>query len=224
MNKVILLAMSLIFLRPTFGVGKIESINLYSTPEVTQRIQLNVQEVCKEQTLYCQVTKQNIRKRPSTDSEKLGFFTQNAPITAYMQMGEWWLIQYEDQLAYVHADYVGQEQVVIPSYTDRELSILAHIIAGEAQYCEDIEQRYVGSVLLNRVKDPHFPNTIEEVAFQPGQYTCRMDLTPTEANWANAKWLLENGSILPEGVIFQARRPLGPVYLQTRWHYYCFYP
>lgn len=57
MNKVILLAMSLIFLRPTFGVGEIESINLYSTPGVTQRIQLNVQDVCKEQTLYCQVTK-----------------------------------------------------------------------------------------------------------------------------------------------------------------------
>ena len=57
MNKVILLAMSLIFLQPTFGVGEIESINLYSTPEVTQRIQLNVQDVCEEQILYCQVTK-----------------------------------------------------------------------------------------------------------------------------------------------------------------------
>ena len=92
---------------------------------------------------------------------------------------------------------------------------------------QDEEQRYVGSVVLNRVTHPEFPDTIEEVVFEPGQYACvrdgNYDREPTEANWANAKWLLENGSVLPENVIWQSKGKQGKgVYLKTKWHRYCY--
>ena len=61
---------------------------------------------------------------------------------------------------------------------------------------------------LNRVKDSRFPNTFEEVAFQKRQYACTRDgnyyRKPTDRNIVNAKYLLENGSVLPENVVFQA--------------------
>lgn len=79
--------------------------------------------------------------------------------------------------------------------------MLAHVICGEAQNCPDDEQRYIGSVVLNRRNSGRYPGTIKGVVFQPGQYSCTRDgnyyRTPTEANWANARWLLENGSVLP---------------------------
>ena len=112
-------------------------------------------------------------------------------------------------------------------YTEDDLYILAHIISGEAQYCDETEQKYVGSVFLNRVNSSRFPNTFKEVAFQKKQYACTWDgnykKEPTEQNWAVAKWLLENGSDLPANVVFQAQFKQGAgTYIKTKYHYYCY--
>lgn len=118
--------------------------------------------------------------------------------------------------------------VPVRSYTDEDLYILAHVICGEAQSYSDEEQRYVGSVVLNRVNSDRYPNTIKGVVFQKNQYTCTRDgnyyRTPTESNWANAKYLLENGSVLPGNVVYQSGGRQGKgVYLKTAKHYYCYY-
>lgn len=112
-------------------------------------------------------------------------------------------------------------------YSANDLYVLAHVICGEAQGCPDEEQRYVGSVVLNRVKSSNFPDTIENVVFQPGQYACvrdgNYDREPTKANWENARWLLENGSLLPDYVVYQSRGRQGEgEYMRTNWHSYCY--
>ena len=91
----------------------------------------------------------------------------------------------------------------------------------------DEEQLYIGSVILNRRSHGAYPNTIQGVVFQRGQYACTRDgnyyREPTEANWRNAKWLLENGSILPSNVVYQAGFRQGSgIYMQTRYHKYCY--
>lgn len=114
------------------------------------------------------------------------------------------------------------------TYTEEDLYILAHVICGEAQNYSDEEQLYVGSVVLNRVSHGSYPNTIQGVVFQRNQYSCTRDgnyyRTPTERNWANARYLLENGSILPDNVVYQSGGRQGKgVYLRTSRHYYCYY-
>lgn len=116
----------------------------------------------------------------------------------------------------------------VPSYTQEDLEILAHAICGEAQSYPDEEQLYVGSVIINRKNHRAYPNTIKEVVFQKGQYACTWDgnyyRQPTPANYKNAKWLLENGSVLPENVVYQAAfRQGSDVYLKTKYHKYCLY-
>lgn len=113
------------------------------------------------------------------------------------------------------------------AYTEEDLYILAHVICGEAQSYSDEEQLYVGSVVLNRVHSASYPNTIKDVVFQRNQYSCTVDgnyhRTPTERNWANAKFLLENGSVLPGNVVFQSGHRQGKgVYVKTSRHYYCY--
>lgn len=113
------------------------------------------------------------------------------------------------------------------SYTEEELYIMAHVLAGECQSCPDQEQLYVGSVVLNRKNHPSFPNTIRGVVFQKGQYSCIRDgnyyREPTQRNWANARTLLESGSVLPANVIWQSGGRQGKgVYVKTKWHYYCY--
>lgn len=114
----------------------------------------------------------------------------------------------------------------VPIDPSEPLYLLAHLIAGEAQNCDDQEQQFVASVAMNRVTDERFPNTLEEVIYQPGQYTCTVDgnynREPTESNWRNAQFILDNGSQLPENVVWQSNCVQGNgIYVQTQWHIYC---
>lgn len=49
-------------------------------------------------------------------------------------------------------------------YTEEDLLIFARIACGEAQFCDDQEQRIILSVFQNRIKHNKFPNTSIEVA------------------------------------------------------------
>lgn len=57
------------------------------------------------------------------------------------------------------------------SSRDNEAYTLAQCIHGEARGEPYIGQVAVGGVIMNRVRDPQFPNTIAGVIFQPGAFT-----------------------------------------------------
>lgn len=103
------------------------------------------------------------------------------------------------------------------SYDD-DLWYLSHVIQAEAGYCSTEMMEGVGSVVLNRVDDSRFPDTIPEVIEQPGQYSTASYLAsqePTEEALKVAKDLLENGSKFPGDVIYQANFPQGTGTYQT---------
>lgn len=115
----------------------------------------------------------------------------------------------------------------VQCYTEEDLEILAHAICGEAQTYPDEEQLYVGSVIINRKNHGAYPDTIKGVVFQRGQYACTWDgnyyRQPTPENYRNATWLLENGSVLPGNVVYQAVFKQGSgVHLATKYHKYCY--
>lgn len=59
-----------------------------------------------------------------------------------------------------------------PAYSQEDLEMLACIIyqeAGSDACCDDCRRR-VADVVLNRVEDERFPNTMEEVLTQKSQY------------------------------------------------------
>lgn len=111
-----------------------------------------------------------------------------------------------------------------------ELYMLSHLIYAEAgsSTCSDTTRYYVGSVVLNRVKNDWFKeDTIEEVIFADGQYACTWLGTyynePTERCVEIARDLLENGSVLPENVVFQAEFKQGDgVYDYMDNTYFCY--
>ena len=113
-------------------------------------------------------------------------------------------------------------------YTQEDLDLLAHVIYAEAgsDYCTD-EMRYgVGSVVLNRVEDECFPDTLYNVIYQKGQYQCtwdgNIDKTPDERSYRIAQDLLNNGSIFPSDVVYQAEFKQGcGVYSKIQNIYFC---
>ena len=94
------------------------------------------------------------------------------------------------------------------AYSDNDLYVLSHIISAESGNCSEEMMIAVGSTVLNRVADDRFPNDIESVVFQSGQYSPTWNGTyynePTEGAVEVAKMLLEEGSQIPEGVVWQA--------------------
>ena len=98
------------------------------------------------------------------------------------------------------------------AYED-DLYILSHVITGEAEGCSRDMKLSVGSVVLNRVSDERFPDTIAEVVFQPGQYACTLDgnyyREPSQDTIDIAAELLEDGTAIDESVVWQAEFPQG---------------
>lgn len=113
------------------------------------------------------------------------------------------------------------------SYSDYELELLAHLVYGESGAQSDECQIAVASVVLNRVNAREFPNTIERVIYQSGQYACtwdgNFDRTPSKRAYANARYVLEHGSQIPSSVIYQAQFTQGSgVYDVIDGEYFCY--
>lgn len=104
------------------------------------------------------------------------------------------------------------------TYSDEDLYWLSRVVFAEAgcDWFPDWVQRDVASVVLNRVADPRYPDTIKGVIFDPGQYSCvnsgSIYNTPTQKVIDNCKYILENGSTLPVSVIGQSAYAWGPIY------------
>lgn len=108
----------------------------------------------------------------------------------------------------------------VPAYTEQDLELLAMAIYAEAggDACSDETRLMVGNVVLNRVADSRFPDTLAGVLTQKSQYAhfSKNGLTwPKRASqqveahavaraYECAERLLNGERVLPEGVIFQA--------------------
>lgn len=107
-----------------------------------------------------------------------------------------------------------------PTYTEAELEAMAIVIYQEAggDACSDETRLMVGNVVMNRVADERFPDTIEEVLTQKQQYG-RLYWTglvwPERADQAGeahaverayrcAEEVLNGVRLLPDDVIWQA--------------------
>ena len=103
----------------------------------------------------------------------------------------------------------AMERDAAPAYTQEDLDLLARVIYAEVgcSWIPDWVQRMVGSVVLNRVASDYYPDTIREVVYQPGQYAPTWDGSihkiPDARAVANARYVLENGSVCPENVVGQ---------------------
>ena len=77
----------------------------------------------------------------------------------------------------------------------------------------------VGEVVLNRVASPEFPDTLEAVVFQQGQYPCAQepefaDLRPSRACAEAALSLLLGERRLAPQVVYQSSRQIGPAFVR----------
>lgn len=64
-----------------------------------------------------------------------------------------------------------------------QMELLAQLCMAEAGNQGLDGMRYVADVVLNRVDDPRFPDTVEEVIYQTGQFAVMKNGAFEEAGW-----------------------------------------
>ena len=133
----------------------------------------------------------------------------------------------------IEVEVIKEVEVPAPTwsyeYTQEDIDILAAVMYGE-EHPDRYEMMLAGSVVLNRVKDPRFPDTIKEVVYQIDgpfeQYAPRTkgfigkDL-PEEC-YRLAEILLRYGPIAPGEVIYQAHFNQGEVFWSWQGEEFCF--
>lgn len=112
-----------------------------------------------------------------------------------------------------------EQYLYAPTYTDTELDWLSRLVYCEAgcDWYPDWVPKAVASVVLNRVASPNYPNSIQAVIEQSGQYGpyitgAMWNVTPSERIKRLVEDVLKNGSTLPSGVIGQSGNPTGAVH------------
>lgn len=107
-----------------------------------------------------------------------------------------------------------------------DLDMLAAIVYLEARGQSAEGQQAVVEVVLNRMLADNFPNTVQEVLYQPGQFTpARLipSAEPTQAQYDAVDAALNGENILPEDVVyFSAKGENSRVWGAIDSHIFCY--
>lgn len=86
---------------------------------------------------------------------------------------------------------VKQQKREVINITNEELLLLSKLVTGEARGESYEGQVAVAAVVINRVKDPRFPNSIKDVIYQKNAFSVVKDgsinMQPTESAYTAAQ-------------------------------------
>lgn len=106
----------------------------------------------------------------------------------------------------------------------QDIEMLAHLVNAENEGYK--ARMYTGSVVLNRVESSRYPDSIEGVIWQRGQYACLDDghywWEPDELAYKVAEQLIDEGSVIPKDVLMAAEFVQGEIYDKVDGTYYCY--
>lgn len=91
--------------------------------------------------------------------------------------------------------------------TDKEIVILEKIVMAEAEAEPFLGQLAVANVIINRVRSPLFPDSIEKVVFQKNQFTPVKNgryekVIPNETTKLAVRLALQGLEIIPQDTLF----------------------
>lgn len=142
---------------------------------------------------------------------------------------------FNDAVANVEVVPNEVEVVDLPNVKQEDIELLARLITAEQGYSnnyedeEEYEERayLTGSVVINRINSDKFPNSLQEVIYQPNQYACVTDghinREYDSIAYEIAEELLVYGTTIDEGCVFQAEFLQGSgVYRQIGNTYFCY--
>ena len=87
-------------------------------------------------------------------------------------------------------------------YDEETLELLARVITHESGNQPLEGKMAVGNVILNRVNNSRFPNTVSEVIYQKNQFPGATTMEPNEESILAARLCLEGANVVPDAYYF----------------------
>ena len=101
---------------------------------------------------------------------------------------------------------VKQQKREVINITNEELLLLSKLVTGEARGESYEGQVAVAAVVINRVKDPRFPNSIKDVIYQKNAFSVvnngSINLQPTESAYSAAQDALYGKDATDKAIYF----------------------
>ena len=165
----------------------------------------------------------NMRKSPDTGSDiidELDLFTH---FTVTGQNDDWYEIEYQDERGYVSKKY---SELAVGYYDADDLYLVAQLVHQEAKYTTLEGMVAVANVVYNRLRSSRFPNTIEGVVFEEGQFSpaeSGRNLRSVRASSSAIEAVLEvfgrGKTILPRNVLYFRASRMGTSWSSARKYY-----
>lgn len=106
----------------------------------------------------------------------------------------------------VKVETMKQQKKEVINITNEELLLLSKLVTGEARGESYEGQVAVAAVVINRVKDPRFPNSIKDVIYQKNAFSVVKDgsinMQPTESAYTAAQEALYGNDPTNEAIYF----------------------
>lgn len=135
----------------------------------------------------------------------------------------------------VYSDSVNEllmtEKYFLKKQNFNDVLLLAKVIYAEATENPHLriqDRRYVGAVVMNRLRSGYYGSSLSDVIYAPGQYGCITSLKfkayPPEECLIIAYQLLSGQTFeVPNNVFYQAQFPQGTgIWNKIGNHYYCY--
>ena len=153
------------------------SISSYNVEEPIEGITMSLSRVCDEDiekltSDYMWTTDRvNLRSEASTNSDKILTLDKRTKIQMISSSNKWTKVKYEDYEGYIYTTYLRDTELPSLDFTDEEIEILQRITEAECTGQSIESKENVVSVIINRILDLNFPDTMSEIVFQDGQFS-----------------------------------------------------
>lgn len=115
-------------------------------------------------------------------------------------------VDYTYSLAYYSLDNKTEKRETVINLNDEEIMLLSKLVAGEARGESYEGQVAVAAVVINRVKDSRFPNTLEGVIYQKNAFSVvkngKINAEPTSSTYRAAQEALYGNDPTNDAIYF----------------------
>ena len=115
-------------------------------------------------------------------------------------------VDYTYSLAYYSLDNKAEKRETVINLNDEEIMLLSKLVAGEARGESYEGQVAVAAVVINRVKDSRFPNTLEGVIYQKNAFSVvkngKINAEPTSSTYRAAQEALYGNDPTNDAIYF----------------------
>ncbi len=183
---------------------KQDKISFYNSQQDTNNYQLNCDQMyevkVRERTSSNRIDVSNLRtltyrvRRGDNLYELAREFNTSVPVIKKLNGLQSNVIRLGDKIK-LPINNLTPKEVLYHTVSDKEIELLARLIHGEARGEPYIGQVAVGAVIINRVIDSYFPDSIRRVVYQPGQFSPvangQINLRPNRTSYRAARAALK---------------------------------